>query len=85
MEVGLLWFDNDPKVGLEEKIRRAAVRYAEKFGRPANLCVLNPATLGCRPATADGLEVLLDGRTIKVLAARQVLPHHFWVGVATAP
>ncbi len=77
MEIGLLWYDNDPKVALEEKVRRAAGRYAEKFGQRATLCVLNPATLG----SAAG-EVAVEGGVVKLAASRSVLPHHFWIGVA---
>jgi len=86
MEIGLLWFDNDPRKGLEEKIRQAAGRYAEKFGQPANLCFLNPATLlAGAPAANGSWEVVFEGRAIKVRTAPQVLPHHFWIGVASNP
>jgi len=81
MEIGLLWFDNDPKVGLEEKVRRAAGRYAEKFGRPATLCMLNPLTLAGQ-AGGGAAEVVVGDGVVKLVAARQVAPHHFWVGVA---
>jgi hypothetical protein len=82
MDIGLLWFDNDPKVGLEEKVRRAAGRYQEKFGHAANVCFLNPGAIAGRSAEGSPLEVEVGGAKIKVLAARQVLPHHFWVGVS---
>jgi len=81
MEIGLLWFDSDPKVALEDKIRRAAGRYAEKFGRPATVCFLNPAALAGRPASDDAFEVKLADGAVKVFTKRQVQPHHFWVGV----
>jgi len=84
METGLLWFDNDPRTSLEEKIRRAACRYAQKFGQPATLCILNPKALAALSGEPPR-EVLVEGRAVKVLAARQVLPHHFWVGVAKTP
>ncbi len=32
MQVGLLWFDNDPHRGLASKIEDAARHYQEKFG-----------------------------------------------------
>ena len=33
MDVGLLWYDSDPRRELEEKIGQAAQRYREKYGR----------------------------------------------------
>jgi len=38
MKVGLLWLDDDPQRAIEEKVRRAAKRYREKFGQAANTC-----------------------------------------------
>ena len=45
MEVGLLWFDADPKRDLSEKVARAVSRFQDKFGRRPNLCYINPSTL----------------------------------------
>ena len=41
MQVGLLWFDNDPHRGLAGKIEDAARRYREKYGRPPDTCYVN--------------------------------------------
>lgn len=83
MDIGLLWFDNDPKTVLEEKIRRAAGRYHRKFGQPATLVQANAGTLGELSSLAPPFEIELDDTALKVVAAGNVLPHHFWVGVAS--
>jgi len=73
MKLGLLWYDDDPKRGLEEKIARAAQRYREKFGRMPNTCYVNPAMLG--------ENALASGR-VRVVPAENILPHHLWIGVS---
>lgn len=82
MEIGMLWFDNDPKLGVEAKVRRAASYYRRKYGRPANLVVTNPAMLAEQASLTTPLEVELDDHALKVIAAGNVLPHHFWVGIS---
>jgi len=78
MKVGLLWFDDDPQRAIEEKVRRAAKRYREKFGRAANTCYVNPVSLQGDGPSKDEFRC---GR-VKVIATPKVLPHHFWLGVA---
>lgn len=71
MKSGMLWFDNDPKRPLTEKVERAAARFVEKYGQPANLCYANPATAEAQTIGA-----------ITVKQARSILPNHFWLGVS---
>ncbi|MGB5931710.1 MAG: hypothetical protein WBH57_01405 [Anaerolineae bacterium] len=71
MRVGLLWFDDDPKKELSLKVKEAAERYFEKFGRRPNLCYVSPATLPLQGIHLDGL---------RILSSPLVLPDHFWVG-----
>lgn len=72
MKVGWMWFDDEPGRTLEEKVERAAQKYKEKFGHKPTLCYVNAACLG-----RDKLK--LNG--IQIIAARNILPHHFWLGV----
>ncbi len=74
MKVGLLWFDDDPRRGLEEKVQQAAVRHEQKYGRRPDLCYVHPATFGNRecPCFANGVEIR---------PGSSILPHHFWIGV----
>ncbi len=75
MKQGLLWFDNEPKRSLQEKIARATERYVQKFGQQPNICYVNPQTL----AGHDSEKVLAP---IRIVAAPNILLHHFWVGVS---
>jgi hypothetical protein len=43
MKLGLLWFDDDTKRKVVEKLDEAAERYAERFGVRPTLAHLNPA------------------------------------------
>jgi len=78
MQIGLLWFDNDPRRGLTAKIEDAARRYREKFGAPPNACYVNQAALDAQMTAAQGQ---LFPAALRVIPASNILPHHFWVGV----
>jgi hypothetical protein len=78
MQVGLLWFDNDPHRGLTAKVEDAARRYREKFGRPPNTCYVNSVVLG-KSLETFVVQSLAD-QTLRVVPAANILPHHFWVG-----
>ena len=67
MKLGLLWYDADQRVSPQQRLAEAATRFAERFGRPANCCHVNPADLFADPAIA-------------VVADPSILKHHFWVG-----
>lgn len=72
MKTGWMWYDKDPGRSIEEKITRATARYLAKFGRSPNTCYVNHLAVN-----GDGFTV---GK-VKVLAASNILPHHFWLGV----
>jgi len=82
MQIGLLWYDGDPKRTLEHKIGLAADRYREKYGRWPNTCYVHPQDVGER--TGNELWVTSaahDQRAkIRVLSAPNILLHHLWVG-----
>jgi hypothetical protein len=84
MEFGLLWYDGNPKRSLEDKIRPAAERYREKFGRLPNTCYVNPCAVTGRheigPEAACRLEN--PAATIRLVSAANILRHHYWLGVA---
>lgn len=73
MKVGMLWYDGDPKRGMEEKVELAAAYYREKYGRRPNLCFIHPKTAG-----DSGLS---STDTIEVRTNASVLQDHFWVGM----
>ena len=43
MKTGLLWFDDDPRRQLEDKVLRAAAHYERKYGQVPNLCFVHPS------------------------------------------
>lgn len=71
MNVGMLWLDADQKRPFDEKVKRAAHYYQEKYGRSPTLCLVN--------------EQMLEKETqvdqILVTPVHTVLPNHFWIGV----
>lgn len=73
MEIGWMWFDNDAKRTLEEKIQLAVQHYREKFGYVPNTCFVNKNLLA-----EDEMQC---GR-VRVVAARNIMPDYFWLGVA---
>lgn len=96
MNIGLLWFDNDKQRSLEDKVARAAAHYRQKYGAPPTVCFVNlgefeaagfsspregddPLLRDLRPAALPEGETRIGG--LKVMPARTVLPHHFWLGV----
>ena len=72
MNTGMMWFDNDPKTALIEKIERAAAYYREKYGRVPDLCLVNPGMMS---------EPEMHAGRIVVKSLRAVLPGHLWIGV----
>jgi hypothetical protein len=76
MKEGLLWYDDNPKRDLAEKVERAVRRYRQKFGTPANVCYVHPSTLAGTALLEGVWEV--DGVCVAPLPS--VLRHHFWVG-----
>ena len=75
MNVGMLWFDNDPHTGLASKVGKAADYYRQKYGTPADLCLVNPAMLGDKPDLVDG-----HAGKVTVRPQRSILPGHLWIG-----
>ena len=69
----LLWFDDDPRRRLEEKVQQAADRYRQKFGVAPDVCYVHAGTL-------DRAEVRIG--SLRVLPVTTVRPHHFWIGRA---
>jgi len=71
MNIGMLWFDDDSRRTLEEKVQRAAEHYSDKYGHQATLCFVKPQTLNGGPQRIAG---------IHIRNSRTVMPNHFWIG-----
>lgn len=75
MREGLLWFDDNAGRSLLDKIERAANRYRQKYGHVPNVCYVHPTMI-------DNQEAKLGA--LRLVAAHNVLPNHFWLGVMEA-
>lgn len=77
MNIGMLWLDDDKRRTFEEKVKRAAEYYSEKYGRFPELCLVNTNMLAGSASDEENKKV---GR-IEVQRTQTVLPHHFWLGM----
>ena len=73
MKIGMMWLDTDKQRSLEEKVRRAADYYRDKYGRFPEFCLVNSRIL------TDEKKV---GR-VKVRPGKSVMPGHFWLGMSS--
>ena len=71
MNVGMLWLDDDKRTTIEDKVQRAADYYQHKFGQEPDTCMVN----------TNMLKGELNVGAIHVFPARNVLLHHFWIGI----
>ena len=78
MKIGMLWFDNNPRSSLEQKVGGAVAYYNQRYGKKANLCYVHPSLLPGRESADEPFPVF-DGVTVR--PAKAVLPDHFWVGM----
>ena len=72
MDIGMLWFDNDPKLDLPGKVAKAAAYYHQKYGEEPTLCFVHPSMLA---------EPKVKAGTVAVCSNSTVQPNHFWIGV----
>ena len=75
MNIGMLWFDNNTKTHIAQKIEQAALYYKNKYGHHPNYCFIHP-TMVKSESMIDKNDLLL-----KIKTAPFVLPNHFWLGV----
>ena len=73
MKLGLLWFDDDTKRKVVEKLDEAAERYAERFG-------VRPTLAHVNPAQAEGLK----HRRMRVCGDPGLRRNYFLLGVDEA-
>ena len=76
MYTGMLWFDNNPKKDLIEKLREAAGYYQKKYGQRPDLCYVHPSMLADASLASPGIEI----RPNPVIR-----PYHLWLGVEPHP
>jgi hypothetical protein len=76
MNVGMLWFDNDPRTALTAKVARAADYYRQKYGLIPDLCLVHPSML------SESNPDLIEGQAeqVTVRPNRLIQPGHLWIG-----
>jgi len=79
MNIGMLWFDNDPKAEINSKIERAATYYKDKYGKKPNLCFIHPTMMNVE--SSDTTDTATKSGDILVRTSPSVLPNHFWIGI----
>ena len=67
MDIGMLWYDDDARRPIGEKVTRAVEHYKTKYGVVPTVCFVNPATLKDGPDSAGG---------VQLRSARNVLVNH---------
>jgi hypothetical protein len=72
MNVGMMWFDSDPKKPLAQKIGEAAERYQKKYGEAPDACRVPVSMLA---------ETELQIGRVSVRPMRSILPGHLWIGI----
>jgi hypothetical protein len=75
MNIGMLWFDNDPSTSLAVKIGRAADYYRQKYFVTPNICLVNPSMLADQASKVEG-----PSQQVVVRAHRAIQPGHLWIG-----
>ena len=87
MDIGMLWFDSDPKTEPARKIERAVAYYQKKYGRNPTLCYVHPSMMlafqGTRTETVlpESPANYIRAGGVEVRQNRSILPNHFWIGV----
>lgn len=87
MYIGMLWFDNDNKSGLNNRVERAAEYYQRKYGKTPNMCYVHPSMIApARDTVEEPTEMdataSLNANGVQVRPLSTVLPNHFWIGVS---
>jgi hypothetical protein len=73
MNIGMLWYDDDAKRQLDEKVARAVEFYRAKYGVQPTECYVHPGMLAAgQPSTAAG---------VRLRPNRTIIKNHFWLGV----
>ena len=89
MNIGMMWFNDNPKVSPATKVLEAADYYQTKYGQKPDLCLVSPAMyeqIQNKAKEKDGSE-LVEGAQGKIIirALRSILPGHLWIGVDEKP
>lgn len=85
MDIGMLWFDNDQKTSIPNKVERAAQYYQKKYGVDPDICYVHPKMVkGDDSSKKETKKEPIKIGNILLLINEMVLPDHFWIGIKTA-
>lgn len=73
MDIGMLWYDNDPQLDLGDKVKNGVAYYQRKYRQTPNLCFVHPSMI---------LDVRTQTGAITVCSNKAIQPNHFWIGFA---
>jgi len=76
MDIGMLWFDDNPKSDLRTKVNQAVEYYRKKYGEEPNLCFVHPSMIS---------DEKTDTSSVTLCTNPSMIPHHFWIGVQEQP
>lgn len=89
---GLLWFDDDNRRPIQQKIAEAAQRYRERVGFEPTICQLNPAQATALEASvsqattrtkrAPALPAPTLPATLRLVSSTLIQPHCYLIGIA---
>ena len=87
MNIGMLWFDNDPKAEISTKVERAASYYYSKYGKKPTLCFVHPSMMTSMKSKENeaASKPHLQSAGVEIRTSRSVLPNHFWIGINASP
>ena len=80
IQEGLLWFDDNPTRPVTDKIERAVQRYQQKYGHNPDVCYVHESEIRGQLAVGD----MKPAGDVKIVPAKSVLPHHFWLCIMEA-
>ena len=78
MDVGMLWYDNDPKRTLRERVIGGIEAYYAKFQEWPNMCYVSAKQW----SQEMEFDLTYRGAEVSVITAPNVLIGHFWIGQA---
>ena len=84
---GLLWYDDDTRHTLAQKIAEGADRFRERIGYEPTACQLNPALIPAAPASGASSGSTRRSRipaptpSLRLLPDEHLRPNYFFIGV----
>lgn len=77
LDIGMLWFDDDKKRTIDEKIDVAIEFYKNKYKQEPTVCYINDSDF----SEKAGKRTLIMG--LRIRHSKTIIRNHFWLGVET--